>query len=323
MHTSIKHHGWLKSMDEISRSRITLLILIGLSYAIVLPLVSFSGMRSDHAVQLPLTAVTAMTAATAACVCTRKGLDLLRSGLEIYVCGFLFILPEGLAVYCAVYLKMPWADAQLSAMDAALGWNWYTLISIVDSKPVLARLLAVAYASFALQLSILPLLLVLAGRTARAYQMVTCSAVMIFIGAAISIWYPAVGTHTHYGYDLGNLKNLDPKAAIQFMGELTAVHDNPNFVFSLARATGIQTFPSMHAAIAVLCGWAAWDVKAIRYPFFVLNIFMGFSAMVVSNHYLVDVIAGVGVAGLSISVILMLVRRPYDHRHQRLRALAL
>jgi len=50
---------------------------------------------------------------------------------------------------------------------------------------------------------------------------------------------------------------------------------------------------------------------------------MGFSAMVVSNHYLVDVIAGVGVAGLSISVLLMLVRQPYDHRHQRLRALAL
>jgi membrane-associated phospholipid phosphatase len=77
---------------------------------------------------------------------------------------------------------------------------------------------------------------------------------------------------------------------------------------SVANASGIITFPSLHAAGALLCAWAAWDIKIARYPFAIWNIIMATSAISHANHYLVDVIAGIAMAALSILIVKELLR---------------
>lgn len=74
-------------------------------------------------------------------------------------------------------------------------------------------------------------------------------------------------------------------------------------MLSVVNASGIMTFPSAHAAVALLRAWAMWDVKPMRYPFAGWNALMASSAVSHANHDLVDVIAGLGMAALSIATV--------------------
>ncbi len=66
---------------------------------------------------------------------------------------------------------------------------------------------------------------------------------------------------------------------------------------------GILTFPSVHAAVAMLCAWAMWPIRPLRYPFLLLNILMTVSAVSHAGHYLADIIAGIGIAAATIAIV--------------------
>ena len=87
-----------------------------------------------------------------------------------------------------------------------------------------------------------------------------------------------------------------------------------DFVLKLDNVAGLLTFPSVHAGVAALCAWAAWDSRLLRYPFLVLNIGMATAAVSHANHYLIDVVAGLGLAGVTISVTSALFYRPTSTR---------
>ncbi|MFK0692459.1 phosphatase PAP2 family protein, partial [Mesorhizobium sp. IMUNJ 23033] len=200
--------------------------------------------------------------------------------------------------------NMPWADDQLQKMDQALlGLDWVALVTFVDDRKFLSYALNVAYGSFPYQLLALPLILASAGQVLRSYQMTLIWAVICFISCVVSIWYPALGTYSIYNVDPSDLENLQGAWGTVFLRQLNAVRDQADFVLDLTKAQGIMTFPSVHAAIAVLSAWAAWGVKWLRYPICLLNVLMATSAAIVANHYVVDVIAGIGVAGFSISAV--------------------
>jgi membrane-associated phospholipid phosphatase len=60
--------------------------------------------------------------------------------------------------------------------------------------------------------------------------------------------------------------------------------------------------PGAYAHIALLCAWAAWDVRWARWPFLALNACMFVSALPQGAHYLVDLIAGAAMAAVAILV---------------------
>ncbi|WP_425277651.1 phosphatase PAP2 family protein [Mesorhizobium amorphae] len=123
-------------------------------------------------------------------------------------------------------------------------------------------------------------------------------------------WYPALGTYAAYGVGIGDLTNINAKFGFFFLDQFHAVRDQHEFVLKLSQAAGIVTFPSVHAGLAGLCAWAAWDSRVLRYPLLVLNILMATSAVSHANHYMVDVIAGLGIAALTISIATSLFYRP-------------
>ncbi len=91
---------------------------------------------------------------------------------------------------------------------------------------------------------------------------------------------------------------------VEYVPQILAVRDDPNFVLRLEQVSGIISFPSVHAAVAVLCSWAAWPIRWIRFPLILWNTLMMLSAITEGGHYIVDIIAGIGVAGFSIAVVL-------------------
>ncbi|MGX5805913.1 phosphatase PAP2 family protein [Bradyrhizobium sp. Arg314] len=162
-------------------------------------------------------------------------------------------------------------------MDQVLRLDWPALLRFVDGRSYLAQPLNVAYRSFQTQFIWLPIILALSGCALRSYQMILMYAAIYFIGCVISIWYPAQGTYVTFNIHPDDLQNIDRTWGYVFLDELKGVKSDPHFVFNLAKAQGIMTFPSLHAASAVLFAWAAWELRWLRYPFLVLNIGMAIS----------------------------------------------
>src|SRR5262249_14325691 len=64
---------------------------------------------------------------------------------------------------------------------------------------------------------------------------------------------------------------------------------------------GAVTFPSFHAAAAILYAWALWPLRWVRPFSLAVNGLMLVATPIGGGHYLVDVLAGVMVAAGSIS----------------------
>ncbi|MBZ9765504.1 phosphatase PAP2 family protein [Mesorhizobium sp. CA6] len=296
-------------MSDLARARAALIWLTIGSYLVVLPLTAQVGLHVDYGFVGPfaLWFILALI-----CGITFRPWPRIRAATESFLYGVLLVIPIIIAVYLAARLNLPLADDQLKAMDQALGVDWPALLRFIDSRPYLAQPLNLAYESFTQQLIWLPIVLAVFGRPLRSYQMILMYAVIYFLGCVISIWYPALGTYATFNIHPADLQNIDRTWGYVFLDELNGVRSDPQFIFSLTKAEGIMTFPSLHAASAVLFAWAAWEQRWLRYPFLFLNVIMAISAAIVGNHYTVDVIAGMGFAGFGIAIVLITVpgKRP-------------
>jgi len=221
---------------------------------------------------------------------------------DTLLAGFLLTIPAIVFSYVAMGTGLPLADRELMTLDATLGFDWYAFISYVDQRPMLSYGLALAYSSFFYQLTLLPVYFALVGMPARSSAIVFGYVVILLICAVVSIWYPALGTYVVYGVGLDDLSNIYARFGFHFLEQFHAVREQSEFVLNFHQPVGMITFPSGHAAMAGLCAWAAWGSRLLRYPLLLLNIAMATSAISHANHYLVDVIAGLGIAGLAISL---------------------
>jgi membrane-associated phospholipid phosphatase len=232
--------------------------------------------------------------------CWLRGMKAFAVALECLSLGTFLIIPMLMASYLAASLDMPLVDGRLATLDAALGFDWKAYIGFLNSHPALAGALKYTYGTLSLQLVALPFILAATGRFERAYAMIAAFALLCLLSSVISAWFPALGTYVTYGVHAGEYRNVDSYYGFQFLKDFQAVRTQPDFVLSINSMSGIITFPSDHAAIAALCVWAAWDVKLARIPFVVLNVMMSASAVANANHYLIDVVAGLDVAIVSI-----------------------
>ena len=245
-----------------------------------------------------------LTAATLFCVfCWRRGMHSLAPALEAVIMGLFLTIPVLIATYLAASFDLPMADDVLVRADQAMGFDWQSFIGFVDAHSLLARVMARAYSSFAPQLLAIPLLLAVVGRYERAYKLILCYGIVCYISSIVSIWFPALGTYVVYGVPQDHLRNINAHYGFAFIPDFTAVRAASSFSLSFNNASGIVTFPSIHAAAASLCAWAAWQVRPARYAFAGWNVLMAASAISHANHYLVDVLAGIAIAVLSVLMV--------------------
>ena len=106
---------------------------------------------------------------------------------------------------------------------------------------------------------------------ARAFALILAYAVVGYVASLASIWFPALGSHVVYAIDPESLRSINPHFGYAFLDQFNAVREQSEFMFSLTTAEGILTFPSVHAAVAFICGVSAFSVPWLRYPFLALN----------------------------------------------------
>jgi len=280
--------------------------LVAATAGTVIPLLV--DMKVDWISFLPLVLLTAMIVWPWPYFVWRR-MTRLQVAAEGFVLTFLMSIPILVLSYSAMKLDFPLADSTLAGMDAWFGFDVPAIVLAVDRHPMLADLLRQAYRSLSPQLLLLPVILALAGRFARVYGLAACYFILCAISFLITIFFPAIGTIVHYGLGNGQLAHVSDYYGHHFLASFTAVREDPAFVLSLGVASGIVTFPSIHAGMAVLCAWAAWPLRLIRWPMLALNAAMFASAISNGSHYVVDVVAGGLIACLAIAIVRSLFAR--------------
>jgi membrane-associated phospholipid phosphatase len=186
-------------------------------------------------------------------------------------------------LFPATALSLPFADPWLSAVDKALGFNFVALDSWMHG-----RLYDQIYHSFGWQAAlIIPILIVVRRDVWALVYALTFAMMLTYLLYPLA---PAMGPRVFYG-----LVPADPQTLM-----IRAMRDQHVRTITRQMIVGMVSFPSFHAATAVIFAWAMWPVRLLRWPFLALNGAVLLTTMTEGDHYLVDVIAGIAVAAVAI-----------------------
>jgi len=203
--------------------------------------------------------------------------------------------------YVAATADFPLQDANLMAIDRALGLNWEAYVRFVNEYPVLAAWLSYGYGMIRWPIFAIPVILAAAHRYRRIEEFTLAFALALVATTILSALVPAYGVYQQIGLDPAGLKNLDPRAYLDTVRDLAPVRAGTLRHLDLFGLAGIVTFPSFHATSAVLYAWAFWPVRWMRPIAFLANGAMLASTPIDGGHYFIDLIAGIAIAVLAIA----------------------
>lgn len=188
----------------------------------------------------------------------------------------------------------PMADRVLVRADSALffGFDWRLAVEAARPHESLLALASYAYLTIKWQPVVLLALLAWTGMRDRGAKLVLAWTIALAVTTLIFPFFPAQGGFLFFGYEPHDMAGVLDQAAWLHMGLLDGARSGAFRTLSTTAMGGIVTFPSFHAAAAVLLGWGAWAVPLVRWPALVLNAVMFASSLLIGGHYLVDLAAG-------------------------------
>jgi membrane-associated phospholipid phosphatase len=189
--------------------------------------------------------------------------------------------------YAVAGFGLPLIDDQLAAADRALGFDWTAFRDWVASRPLLHDALSTAYFTPFNQCVVLMALSALWQPGRRAGELIWAYLIALLICSAFSIVLPALSMG-------GEVASYQPL--------LLAFRQGAPPVLDWDRLEGIVSFPSFHAALAVIFIWAARHRLWALIPAVPLNTLMLLATPPIGGHYLVDSIAGIVVALVAIGL---------------------
>ena len=209
-----------------------------------------------------------------------------------------FLIATPLA-YVAASANLPLQDANFAHFDQLLGLDWQAYYYFLCARPALVPYAYLAYAMISLPTFGVPILLGLTKNYDRLQQFTLACILTAAVTVLVSAFLPAIGTYQQYGIP-ADTEIFKASGYLVQVDEIPAVRDGSLRVLSFETLSGIVTFPSFHAAAAVLALWALWGVWWMR-PF-ALIAYGGMLLVtpLVGGHYFADVFAGCGVAILAI-----------------------
>jgi len=230
----------------------------------------------------------------------------LASSLESTAQVLVFAAVAAPLSYIAASSPMPLQDATFDAMDRALGFNWMELLAVMQRWPGLFEFMRVTYLSLTVQMTVVVVLLGFTGRLPwlRVYMLAFIFAALLTI--SISALLPAEGAWLHYGLKANPAAMpVSHTSWPVFLG----LRDGSFRLVMASGSEGIITFPSLHAALAVILMAALWPVPVARWLGAAVNASMLAATPIDGSHYFVDVFAGIAIAILCLAAARKLVGR--------------
>jgi PAP2 superfamily len=198
--------------------------------------------------------------------------------------------------YVAAAAHFPMRDADLFAIDRALGLDWRAYVDFVDAHPALAAALHCGYAMIRWPIFAIPIALAVVARFDRLQEFTLAFGLALIATTVASAFVPAIGAFHHLGLDPADFPHLNPLGYLDELRVLPPVREGALRALDLFGLTGVVTFPSFHAASALLYGWALWPARWMRPVAIAANGLMLASTPIDGGHYFIDVLAGIAVA---------------------------
>ena len=230
-----------------------------------------------------------------------------RNAMVVFTLGAtaqlaLVIVIMGPLTYLAAAANFPMQDANLHALDLMLSLDWRAYLDFVNAHPLLGAWLSAAYSMIKWPLLAIPVVLAMAGKFRRLQQFTLAFSLALIVTTIVSALVPAIGTYYQLGLSAADYPNLYPRAYLDQLRDLPLVRDGTLRHLDLFALAGIVTFPSFHAASAVLYAWAFWGVRWARPIGIIVNGAMLAGTPIDGGHYFVDLIGGIAVSVLALAV---------------------
>jgi len=198
----------------------------------------------------------------------------------------------------------PLWDSTFTSWDKSLGFDWYSTIRWVDSRPLVAAPLTVAYASLIPQVVVLILTLGFGSRLKELRTFMLAAMICGTITILLSPLFPALNQFAYDHIVPAAFPRLNVADGYRELRDLQALRSGGISILRLRDLQGIIAFPSYHAGLAAITLWGFWKsgIKWIGWPGALLAMTTILSTPVDGGHYLVDVIAGLALAACSLAL---------------------
>jgi hypothetical protein len=205
--------------------------------------------------------------------------------------------------YAAAAGGAPLADMTFLELDRRLGYDWKDYAQLFSGNRPVRLIFQGAYISIFIQPIIIAPILYFTGQAARFEKFILATMFSVSITASIFFLFPATTAWTFLGQEELAARVLSdlPLSTNSWVTDLIRVRAGGGR--HVTSAAGIVAFPSYHCISALLNIWAVWTAGRLRLGFVVLNLVMIASAPIFGGHYVIDLVGGALVAGLTIVVI--------------------
>ncbi|RWF44312.1 MAG: phosphatase PAP2 family protein [Mesorhizobium sp.] len=194
----------------------------------------------------------------------------------------------------------PLIDAHLAAIDHAIGFDWLAFLDLTNRSPTISAILVAVYHSAGYQMLLLILLHASMQRLDRLFEFsVTCTLCLTITGAIVA-FFPAEGAYAYFQPLPTMFSNFTTDAGMWHYPTLLKLRAGEPFAVMLSEAQPLVTFPSFHTSIGVLIAYSVRFWRFVCWPAVALETIMIVSTLPEGGHHLIDLIAGVGVAAVSI-----------------------
>jgi hypothetical protein len=198
----------------------------------------------------------------------------------------------------------PLWDDRLAATDHALGFDWPTVFHAADRSAAVLWIGGIAYHSLTAQMIVAIVVLSATCQGERLRVAVLAAILSGFVTILISGMMPAMGNV----FDPAGYRRLWPSVAWLEQDMLRGLRAGTWRTLDLTRLMGIVTFPSYHATLPVILTWAQRHVRGWR---LVAPVWAGLTIIATplfGGHYGVDVLAGIVLAIVGLTIAPMLLR---------------
>jgi membrane-associated phospholipid phosphatase len=230
----------------------------------------------------------------------------IADGARLFILASFFglILAIGLVTfsYLTASLGLPLRDAELDAIDRAMGFDWLAFLALANASPAIAAILRMAYYSAGAQLLALYLFLSFARRRERLAEFLAVLAISSLLTGLVVTFVPADDGYGVYAPTPEMFGSFGGTAGMRRHEILMSLR-GPAPVLEFGQTQGIVVFPSFHTTLAIITTYAVRGLRYVFVPVCILNAVVIVATLPEGGHHLVDLIGGALVAALTIAVV--------------------
>ncbi|WP_322069039.1 phosphatase PAP2 family protein [Paraburkholderia bannensis] len=201
----------------------------------------------------------------------------------------------------AVAFNAPLVDNALINFDQSIGFHWDHLATWYERHHDIKTISEYLYLFWAPQIIFTLVILSITNRNLDLAEFIFLFSLVTITSIAVSAFFPASNPYFHY-------RIADPYGTTPW-SQFYPLRDGTLRSVDLSFNQGLISFPSLHAAGAVLFVYAIRHIKAIFFVSVVVNILMTLAALHDGAHYLVDILAGLALSASAIGLVRWAARR--------------